>query len=602
MEYEEVKFSRSRIEKVGKIIAKCDLGSEEYAEVIPVVDNWRAAHAFPLDQINLIVSKSLYGMDGVLIVQRLKRVESIIGKLQRENNTGLYRMQDLGGCRVIVRSMEELYEAVSLIKSGLIKNGHDILRETDYIELPREISGYRSYHIVVKYRGNEKYDGMSIEVQIRTKMQHAWATAVEIIDAIMEESLKIGTGSKKYMYFFKLISALFSISENTTIVSGVPMEKRKLIDEIYLIDNRENIREKLSAYNAAIKYEGSYPEQADYYLLITDLRNKTITSRSFNKTDIEKATKLYQSFEDTRKKNCTDVVLVAGKSFGEIRDSYPNYFMETLSFLGKIAELCKEYPEPTSIQFSASQRGIQLLKLFNVNYYDRAWPENSKLIIDGIGEIESNTVFCPEFSMTLDDSYLRFSSIFLEEINNKIYDLDLPRISGPAVIIMKTGASFFVDNTEWSFISEAPMLVVTCKLGVDKKWLKLLLGWLKSNVCMWDILYNNHSNSAYYEKTFKNMYLPNIEEEHQRNLLERIDEILSLEKKLVIEYNRIKNEETEESSSVYELIDGFNEKMKQKLAIIEEKYINFYGLSADDYRLIKQDINKKGYFVYQGLS
>ena len=133
-------------------------------------------------------------------------------------------------------------------------------------------------------------------------------------------------------------------------------------------------------------------------------------------------------------------------------------------------------------------------------------------------------------------------------------------------------------------------------------WLKLLLGWLKSNICMWDILYNNHSNSAYYKKTFNNMYITDFDRENRRTLLECIEEILNLEKGFLIEYNKIKNEKTAESSSIYELIGGFNEEMQKKLVIIEERYLDFYGLSEEDYRLIKQDINKKGYFVYQGLS
>ncbi len=119
---------------------------------------------------------------------------------------------------------------------------------------------------------------------------------------------------------------------------------------------------------------------------------------------------------------------------------------------------------------------------------------------------------------------------------------------------------------------------------------------------MWDILYNNHSNSAYYKKTFYNMYIPDFDRENRRILLECIEEILNLEKGFLIEYNKIKNEKTAESSSIYELIGGFNEEMQKKLVIIEERYLDFYGLSEEDYRLIKQDINKKGYFVYQGLS
>lgn len=598
MEYEEVRYSRSRIEKVGKIIAKCDFDSDEYLDAIPVVDNWRAAHAFPLDQINMMISEILKGNDKVVVVQRLKRVESIIGKLQRENNTGLYRMQDLGGCRIIVRSLEELYDVVSRVRNGLLENNQEIYKETDYIKCPREISGYRSYHIVVKYHGDKRYEGMSIEIQIRTQIQHSWATAVEIIDTLMQETLKIGTGSVKYMHFFKLISALFSMYEGSAIVSGVPTDKRKLIDEIYIIDGQENIREKMSAYNSAISYVGSYPKPADYYLLITNIRNKTITSRSFDKSEIEKVMDLYQKLENNRKQNCTDVVLVSGKSFEDIRDSYPNYFMITLSFLKNISKLCKDYPEQTSIQFYPNKKGINLNELFKIEYLSPFFPKEVKVYIDGIGETEGDTVFCPEFSMTLEESYLRFLGIYLKNNKNHLKSMKLPIVNGPAVIIMRTGASFYVDNAKWKYLSQTPLAIVTCKSGVDEKKLKLLLGWLKSNICMWDILYNNHSNSAYYKETFENMCIPNVEEGTEQALLENIDDILESEKRFIAEYNRIEDEESEESSSFYELIGEFNKKIRKKLVKIEELYSEFYGLREEEYEAIKQDVNIKGYFVY----
>ena len=91
--YERVLYSRSKIEKAGKIIAKNPLYSEKYNEYLPVVDNWRAAHAYPLDMIHNMIENTLSGMRNIRIVRRLKRIDSIIDKLQRPENSGLYRMQ-----------------------------------------------------------------------------------------------------------------------------------------------------------------------------------------------------------------------------------------------------------------------------------------------------------------------------------------------------------------------------------------------------------------------------------------------------------------------------------------------------------------------------
>ena len=44
-------------------------------------------------------------------------------------------------------------------------------------------------------------------------MQHQWATAVEIIDSIAEQSLKTGGGDEYYKNFFKLSSELIEYIE-----------------------------------------------------------------------------------------------------------------------------------------------------------------------------------------------------------------------------------------------------------------------------------------------------------------------------------------------------------------------------------------------------
>lgn len=61
------------------------------------------------------------------------------------DGTSLYRMQDLGGCRVIVDSIEDVYNSLNRYKNSRIR--HILKRENDYIQNPKE-SGYKSYHMV----------------------------------------------------------------------------------------------------------------------------------------------------------------------------------------------------------------------------------------------------------------------------------------------------------------------------------------------------------------------------------------------------------------------------------------------------------------------
>ena len=49
--WKKVEYSRSKIIKSGKIIRKADSTEEQLEEATKVIDNWRAAHAFPLHVI-----------------------------------------------------------------------------------------------------------------------------------------------------------------------------------------------------------------------------------------------------------------------------------------------------------------------------------------------------------------------------------------------------------------------------------------------------------------------------------------------------------------------------------------------------------------------
>jgi len=114
--------------------------------------------------------------------QRLKRVPTIIDKLTREPTMQLANMQDIGGCRAVLNSVDE----VRRVQKRLSKN-RPPLRVADYIDSPRA-SGYRGVHVIVAY------DDRPIEVQLRTRMMHDWAITVEDLSGRLEFDLKSGVG------------------------------------------------------------------------------------------------------------------------------------------------------------------------------------------------------------------------------------------------------------------------------------------------------------------------------------------------------------------------------------------------------------------------
>lgn len=108
----------------------------------------------------------------------------------------LARMQDLDGCRAIMPTIDNVYKLrVSYIKSDI---KHKLTDQKDYIEFPKS-SGYRGIHLIYKYYSdrNQTYNNLQIEIQIRTKLQHYWSTAVETAVTFTDQALKSSQGSNK---------------------------------------------------------------------------------------------------------------------------------------------------------------------------------------------------------------------------------------------------------------------------------------------------------------------------------------------------------------------------------------------------------------------
>lgn len=328
--WEIPKYSKKKIDKAGKIIAIQNSSSEEEKEALNILNNWRSSHAYPLQ---VITNNLRRNNPNAIVVQRLKRLDSITGKLKRFPEMSLYRMQDLGGCRVIVDSIEHVYESLEKYKTSRIR--HILKQENDYIQNPKT-SGYRSYHIVYQFHSDdiETYNkNILIEIQFRTHLQHIWATALETMGIYTKTALKASMGNKDILRFFVLVSSVFAKMENTPICPNTPDNYNTLISEIRKIDNKLNIVSRLSALSVAIKHTNeTYNKGKGYYLLQLNLSKKLLRINKFSTTQIELAINVYDKIESINNPNI-DVVLVSATSFDTLKAAYPNYFTDISQFL-----------------------------------------------------------------------------------------------------------------------------------------------------------------------------------------------------------------------------------------------------------------------------
>lgn len=176
-------MSKNQVKQAGRTLRHYMRGEavseESLNRAIEIVQGYRAAHQVPLTKANNGL-RSMVRTEGcrIEVSQRLKRFMTIIDKLVREPNLPLSSMQDIGGVRAVLDSVDE----VRRVEARLKKN-RPVLGYNDYITTPRS-SGYRGVHVVVDY------DGRAIEVQLRTRIMHDWAITVERLSSRVGENLK----------------------------------------------------------------------------------------------------------------------------------------------------------------------------------------------------------------------------------------------------------------------------------------------------------------------------------------------------------------------------------------------------------------------------
>ncbi|WP_186307778.1 RelA/SpoT domain-containing protein [Paraburkholderia sp. BCC1884] len=169
---------------------------DRYLDAYAVMSNWRASHQFPLNTFKINLRDRARSVDEyAFVAQRLKRAPSIVAKLSRFPNMRLTQMQDIGGCRAVLSTLADVTLLRDALKSSRIK--HRLVNEKDYIAAPKQ-DGYWGIHLVYRYVSDRKetYNNHSVEIQIRTNLQHAWATAVETVGTLIGQGLKADQGER----------------------------------------------------------------------------------------------------------------------------------------------------------------------------------------------------------------------------------------------------------------------------------------------------------------------------------------------------------------------------------------------------------------------
>lgn len=347
----EVKYSRNKVDKAGDLLRTLESSSFEDHWTANVLSYWRAIHNYPINTFQATLRNKLKKIDNhALVAQRLKRIPSIIQKLQRFPDMDLSRMQDIGGLRAVVQDIPKLQSLYRNYKKTRFL--HELTKEYDYIYTPKR-SGYRSIHLVYRYNNPlmPAYNGLLIELQLRTRKQHAWATAVETMGIFLDNALKSSVGPEEWLNFFSLTSSAFAHMEQQNLVPGYEyMTSEETYHRVTKKSKELNVENKLTGFGIAIKAIQSDNRRGIYYLLVLDPKNRTIRYQAYSKERFGVATEDYLKEEEKIVEGSQkQAVLVAAASIEDLKRAYPNFFLDTQEFL-KILKRIEEYAKNTKYQ------------------------------------------------------------------------------------------------------------------------------------------------------------------------------------------------------------------------------------------------------------
>jgi hypothetical protein len=220
----------------------------------------------------------------------------------------------------------------------------------DYIKKPKD-TGYRGIHDVYEYNVNsdagKTLAGLYIEIQYRTLVQHAWATAVEVIGFITQSQPKFQRGDTRYERAMALASELLARAHEQQKGPFPSASDREVLDEFLLLDNELHLMQTLRGLNSA---------KGD----VTDKRNSILIFSKEGELEVlnfrDATDALRALFELEKKMPDQDIVLVRADTSEEVRLAFRNYFTDAREFVRLVDAACAKLSGRGVLQKRTSKR------------------------------------------------------------------------------------------------------------------------------------------------------------------------------------------------------------------------------------------------------
>lgn len=327
-------LSKSRIDKAGQLLSKGEPQTlediEKYYDSESIFDEFRQQHLQPLTSTTVELQNWLKEAGTpYIIVQRLKRKPQILRKLRRFP-VRLTQLQDIGGLRIIVDQNSDVDKLVEYIQKLLKRQSAVRIKKiVNYREKGRDDSGYRATHVILDR------EGVVLELQIRSKIQHYWAELIERTSVIYGHHLKELDGELAVINYFKELSNLFyEIESGRRPTAYQKNELEKLREEAEQLISNADSKNVLSNY----ENEGIVKTLIDQekrlgggefnnWIFVFNWNEGSFISWEIIGLDPKTAITSYVEFERRYpSEHGFEVVLVGSSSVANIRETHSHYF------------------------------------------------------------------------------------------------------------------------------------------------------------------------------------------------------------------------------------------------------------------------------------
>lgn len=317
-----MKFTKTQIRKIGEKFQDhlIDGDTQEFNDCI---NEWRRAHQSPLETVYDYIVELSNEIDNSICSSRLKRVSSIKEKLLRKNsNTHLQTMGDIAGCRLIVDNFKEIDYCLRKITEKF-----DVLNVNYHTE-GLQTSGYTGVHVICKFDKTDKllFNGLKVEIQLRIKHQHTWATTVEILDLICGTRMKTGQIVDGYSEFMKASAILLHYLDTDKNLHQINPPK-ELLNNIDFLNKKLNIEKKIDAYNDTLFPLALNKPTPGYSIIRVHKGSNYCTIKYFGDKKEEALNKYFELEKDQNTQRDDKYPLLAYCiNVENLPEAFPNYF------------------------------------------------------------------------------------------------------------------------------------------------------------------------------------------------------------------------------------------------------------------------------------